>query len=276
MPGLLEGKTALITGAAHGQGRSHAVRFAREGADVIITDVEGQGAVNVQYQLGSREELEETARMVEQEDRRAYAAVADVRDRIAMQRVFDDTASEFPRLDVIVCNAGITGHGRILETSQEDWDQHIDINLTGAFKTIQTFLPRMLEAGNGGSIIITSSVAGLKGLPFFAAYGAAKTGLQGLMRVLAQELAQHAIRVNTVNPGPIATPMTMNDLILSLFNDEKTMEIFQGSFAPMLPTSEEGWIGPENVTEAVLWLASDQSCYVTGLAVPVDAGVMVK
>jgi SDR family mycofactocin-dependent oxidoreductase len=276
MSDRLEGKTALITGAAHGQGRAHAVRFAREGADVVVTDLADPSAVDVAYDLGTEEELEETARMVEREDRRAFWAPADIRDRAALQAVFDATADDFPELDIIVANAGITGHGRILEVTPEQWAQHVDINLTGAFNTIQTFLPRMIAGGRGGSIVITSSVAGIKGLPFFAAYSAAKHGLQGLMAVLAQELAEHGIRVNTVNPGPIGTPMTQNDSILSLFTDEQTMQIFQGSFAPMLPLGAEGWMEPEEVTEAVLWLASDGSRNVTGLAVPVDAGVMVR
>ena len=276
MAGRLEGRTALITGAAHGQCRAHAVRFAQEGADVVVTDLGDPSAMDVGYALGTSEELAETAQLVEAEGRRAYAAAADVRDRDQLRRLFDETAEAFPRLDVIVSNHGITGHGRILDTTPEQWQRHLDINLTGHFNVIQTFLPRMLEAGNGGSIIINSSVAGLKGLPFFAAYGAAKHGAQGLMAVLAQELAEHGIRVNTVNPGPIETPMTQNDLILSLFTDDKTVEVFQGSFAPMLPVPESGFIEASRVSDAVLWLASEESRYVTGLAVPVDAGVMVR
>ena len=276
MSGRFEGRTALVTGAAHGQGRAHAVRLAREGADVIVTDLGDPSALDVGYSLGTSEELAETAQLVEQEGRRAHAAPADVRDRAGLQRLFDETAEAFGRLDVIVSNAGITGHGRILDTTPEQWQRHIDINLTGHFNVVQTFLPRMLATGEGGSIIINSSVAGLKGLPFFAAYGAAKHGAQGLMAVLAQELAEHGIRVNTVNPGPIETPMTQNDLILSLFTDDKTVEVFQGSFAPMLPVPESGFIEAERVTDAVAWLASDDSKYVTGLAVPVDAGVMVR
>jgi SDR family mycofactocin-dependent oxidoreductase len=272
----LEGKTALITGAAHGQGRAHAVRFAREGADVIVTDLGGPSAVDVDYDLGTTSELEETVRLIEQEGQRGYAGTADIRDRAALQALRDATAEEFPKLDIIVANAGVTGHGRILEVTPEQWDQHIGINLTGAFNTIQTFLPRMLEGGTGGSIVITSSVAGMKGLPFFAAYSSAKHGLQGLMAVLAQELAEHAIRVNTVNPGPVGTPMTQNDSILKLFTDDKTMALFQGSFTPMLPLPAEGWMDPEDVTNAVLWLASDESRNVTGHAIPVDAGVMVR
>jgi (+)-trans-carveol dehydrogenase len=272
----LEGKTALITGAAHGQGRAHAVRFAREGADVIVTDLADASTVDVEYDLGSNKELEETGRLVEQEGQRAHCGPADIRDRAALEALFNATAEDFPHLDIIVANAGITGHGRILETTPEQWDQHVSINLTGAFNTIQTFLPRMIDGGRGGSIVIASSVAGIKGLPFFAAYGSAKHGLQGLMAVLAQELAEHSIRVNTVNPGPIGTPMTQNDLILKLFTDDQTMAVFQGSFSPMLPLPEEGWMDPEEVTNAVLWLASDESRYVTGLAVPVDAGVMVR
>lgn len=272
----LEGKTALITGAARGQGRAHAVRLAREGADVIVTDLPGPGAVDVDYAAGTTEELRETVALVQREGQRAHGAPADVRDRGALEAVLEATAQDFPRLDVIVANAGITGHGRFLEITQDHWDQFMDINLTGVFKTIQTFLPRMIEGGNGGSIIISSSVAGIKGLPYFAAYSAAKHGTQGLMAVLAQELAEHSIRVNTVNPGPIATPMTMNDSIFSLFTDERAMAVFQGSFSAMLPVPESGFIGPESVSDAVAWLASDESRYVTGLAVPVDAGVMAR
>lgn len=276
MSARLQGKAALITGAAHGQGRSHAVGFAQEGANVIVTDLPPQGSVDVLYELGTTEELDETVRLVEEAGGKAHAGLADVRDRAALRQVFDDTADEFPQLDVIVANAGITFHGRILETSEEQFNQMLAINLTGVFNTIQTFLPRMIDGGRGGSIIIVSSIAGIKGLPFFSAYCASKFGTQGLMAVLAQELAPHAIRVNTINPGPISTPMTQNDLILSLFTDDATMDIFQASFSPVLPLPEGGFIGPENVTNAVLWLASDESKYVTGLAVPVDAGVMAR
>lgn len=276
MPQRLQGKTALITGAAHGQGRSHAVRFAEEGANVIVTDLPPKGDVAVKYQLGSTEELGETVRMVETAGGKAHAAGADVRDRPGMQKVFDETADDFPELDIIVANAGITFHGRILETSEDEWNQMLAINLTGVFNTIQTFLPRMIATGRGGSIIIISSVAGIKGLPFFSAYCASKFGTQGLMAVLAQELAPEAIRVNTINPGPVETPMTQNDLIMSLFTDDKTMGIFQASFNPALPLPEGGFFGPEHISDAVVWLASDESKYVTGLAVPVDAGVMAR
>jgi SDR family mycofactocin-dependent oxidoreductase len=274
MPGRLEGKTAFITGAAQGMGRCHAIRFAREGADLILIDLNDPSDVDVPYQTGSLEALEETAQLVEQAGGRAFVRAADIRDREALKRVYDESADEFPRLDVIVANAGIAGHGRFLELTQWDWQQMIDINLTGAFNTVQTFLPRMLAGGNGGSIIIVSSVAGTKGLPYFAAYCSAKHGLQGLMAVIAQEFSEHAIRVNTINPGPIATPMNLNDMILSLFTDDKTMEIFQKSFSPMLPLPEIGFIDPDHVTDAVTWLASDEAKYVTGLAIPVDAGVM--
>ena len=270
----LEGKVACITGAAQGMGRCHALRFAREGADLILTDLHDPKGVDVPYQTGSLTALEETARLAEREGARVFFASADIRDRDGLQRVFDESAEEFPRLDVLVANAGIAGHGRFLELTQPQWQQFIDVNLTGAFNTVQTFLPRMLSGGNGGSVIIVSSVAGLKGLPYFAAYCSAKHGLQGLMAVLAQEFSEQAIRVNTINPGPIATPMNLNDMIMSLFTDDKTMEIFQKSFSPMLPIPEIGFIDPEHVTDAVTWLASDESKYVTGHSIAVDAGVM--
>jgi SDR family mycofactocin-dependent oxidoreductase len=266
----------LITGAAHGQGRSHAVRLARDGADVIVTDLGDRGGVDVGYSLGSNDELLETARLVEQTGRRAFAGTADVRDRAALQRVLEDTAADFPRLDVIVANAGISTHGRFLDIEPSQWNQIIDINLTGVFNTIQIALPRMLAAGHGGSIIIVSSVAGLKGLPFFAGYTAAKHGTQGLMTVLAQELAEHSIRVNSVNPGPVATAMNQNDVTRELFTDDTSRRMFRRSFSPMLPLPKGGYMESEHVSDAVSWLASDESTYVTGMAIPVDAGMLVR
>ena len=272
----LAGRTALVTGAAHGQGRAHAVRLAAEGADVIAVDLCGQ-TLDVHYPLGTWEELKETAALVEKEGRRCFAARADIRDPVALAQVVADTAADFPRLDVLVANAGMGGYGRVLETPLELWQQIIDVNLTGAFNTVQAFAPRMVEAGNGGSIIITASVSGIKGLPFTGAYSASKHGLQGLMRVLAQELAEHSIRVNSINPGPVATPMTSDKTGPALLTgDGPEARLFMGSFAPLLPMPEGGFLAPEAISDAVAWLASDDSRWVTGMAVPVDGGVMVR
>lgn len=272
----LAGKTALVTGAAHGQGRAHAVRLAAEGADVIALDLCEQ-ALDVAYPLGTWEELQETVAMIEAHDRRGFAAKADIRDRVALQRVLDDTAADFPRLDIIVANAGMGGYGRILETPIERWQQIMDVNLTGAFNTVQAFAPRMVDAGLGGSIIIISSVSGIKGLPFCGAYAASKHGVQGLARVLAQELAGDRIRVNTVNPGPVATPLTSDKTGPALLQgDGPEARLFGGSFSPLLPMPDGGFLPPESISDTVAWLASDDAKWITGLAVPVDGGVMVR
>jgi SDR family mycofactocin-dependent oxidoreductase len=265
-----------VTGAAHGQGRAHAVRLAAEGADVIAVDLCEQ-SLDVHYPLGSWERLLETVALVEKEGQRGFAAKADIRDRDALAKVVADTAADFPRLDVLVANAGMGGYGRVLDTPLERWQQIMDVNLTGTFNTIQAFAPRMVDAGNGGSIIIISSVSGIKGLPFTGAYSASKHGLQGLARVLAQELAEHAIRVNTINPGPVATPLTTDTTGPALLSgDGPEARLFIGSFAPMLPMPDGGFLAPEAISDAVAWLASDDSKWVTGLAVPVDGGVMVR
>lgn len=272
----LSGKVALVTGAAHGQGRAHALRLAHDGADVIAMDVCAQ-ATEVGYPLGTSAELDETAAMIEAEGVRAYAGVADVRDRDALRDVLAATADAFPRLDVIVANAAVSGHSRFLEYPQDRWDAIIDINLTGTFKLLQTFIPRMVDAGNGGSIVLMSSVAGLKGIPFTAAYVSSKHAIQGLMSVLALELGEHGIRVNTLNPGAVRTPMTEDDALVALFQDnDADSALFGRSYAPLLPLPEGGFIDPATVSAAVSWLASDDARFVTGTAFPMEAGVLLR
>ncbi|WP_327241783.1 mycofactocin-coupled SDR family oxidoreductase [Streptomyces sp. NBC_01320] len=271
----LAGKTALVTGAAHGQGRSHCLRLASEGADIIAIDLCAQ-ALDVAYPLGSWEALKDTARQVEALGRRCFIAKADIRDRAALDKVVEDSAGEFPALDILVANAGVGSYGRVLETPKEVWDQVMSVNMTGTFNTIQAFTPRIVEGGNGGSVIIISSVSGIKGLPFTGAYAASKHGLQGLAAVLAQELAEHNIRVNTVNPGPVSTPLTSDKTGPALLTgDHPDTLLFKGSFSPMLPL-DGGFMDAKEISAAVAWLASDDSRFVTGLAVPVDAGVMVR
>jgi (+)-trans-carveol dehydrogenase len=272
----LAGKTALVTGAAHGQGRAHCLRLAEEGADIIALDVCEQ-ALDVAYPLGTWEELEETVKEVQNLGRRAVAVKADIRDRARLAEVALDVEAEFPQLDVLVCNAGMGAYGRVLETPIELWDEVMSVNLTGAFNTVQAFVPRIVAGGRGGSVIITSSVSGIKGLPFTGAYAASKHGLQGLMRVMAQELGEHGIRVNTVNPGPIATPLTTDETGPALLaGDGPDARLFASTFAPVLPIPSSGFLEASDVSATVAWLASDDSRYVTGLAVPVDAGVMVR
>jgi (+)-trans-carveol dehydrogenase len=272
----LAGKTALITGAAHGQGRSHAVRLASEGADVIALDACAGTEEGVAYPLGTWEELQETVALVEQQGRRGFAAKADVRDRDGLRDVLDATAADFPNLEILVANAAVASYGKLLEIEAAAWQRIIDVNLTGVFNVVQTFVPRMIESG-GGSVIIIGSVAGLKGLPFCGAYAASKHGLQGLMKVMGQELGEQKIRVNTVNPGPVNTAMAMDTTGPALLSgDGPEATLFMSSFLPTLPLPESGFMDASDISDTVAWLASDESRFVTGAALPVDAGVMVK
>ena len=202
--GRVDGKVALITGAARGQGRSHAVRLAQEGAEIIAVD-SCTDAKTAPYARATREDLDETARLVEELDRRVLARVADVRDLGALQSAVADGISEFGRLDIVSANAGIASFAPAWELSEETWQEMIDVNLTGVWKTCKAAIPAMLEAGNGGSIILTSSTAGLVAYGNLAHYTSAKHGVTGLMRVLAVELAQHGIRVNSVHPTVVDT-----------------------------------------------------------------------
>jgi len=276
MPERLRGKTALVTGAARGQGKSHAVRLANEGADIIAIDVCANEA-GIGYELASWKDLQDTVAEVERLGRRCYVAKADVRDRESLTAVVDATASDFPFLDVIVANAAIASYSKLLETDMACWQAIMAVNLTGVFNTVQIFAPRMVGAGRGGSIILTGSIAALKGIPLSGAYTAAKHGVHGLMRVLAQELGEHAIRVNTVDPGPVDTAMA-HDPTGPMVNDvnSASARLFQASFAPVLQLPESGAMKPEAISDAVAWLASDESRYVTGSAIPVDAGILVR
>jgi SDR family mycofactocin-dependent oxidoreductase len=277
MADRLIGRTALVTGAARGQGRAHAIRFASEGADVIALDVcvdEPGGG----FALSSWDDLLQTVAEVEALGQRGHAAQADVRDRDALQGVVDATAEEFPRLDVIVANAAIARYAKFLDLDIQAWNATIAVNLTGVFNTVQLFAPRMIAAGHGGSIILTGSIAGVKGLPFCGAYAAAKHGVHGLMKVLALELGDHSIRVNTVDPGPVDTAMATDPTgpLAMSGADSPDGRLFLASFAPVLPLPESGVMSAETISDAVAWLASDESRFVTGISVPVDAGIVVR
>jgi SDR family mycofactocin-dependent oxidoreductase len=275
--GRMDGKVALITGAARGQGRSHAVRLAEEGAEIIALDICAQ-LETAPYEMSTVDDLAETVKLVEDLDRRIVAREADVRDLAALQRVVEDGISEFGHIDVVCANAGIGTIASALEMDELTWDQMIDVNLTGVWKTIKAALPPMIERGNGGAVIITSSVAGLMGFPNLAHYSAAKHGVVGIMRVLAQELAPHMIRVNTVHPTTVNTPMIMSDAFINLIRPDLEQptaadmgEAFKGLNCLPIP-----WVESVDISNAVLWLASDEARYVTGVALPVDAGFCQK
>jgi SDR family mycofactocin-dependent oxidoreductase len=278
--GRLAGKVAFVTGAARGQGRSHALRLAQEGADIIAVDIcEDIETVRRFYPGASKADLEETVAQVEALDRRIVARQADVRDQSQLTAALDAGVAELGRLDVVCANAGIFIFGDQAHlVSEQDWKDVLDINLTGVWHTAKAAIPHLLRQGTGGSIIITSSTAGLKGTPNISAYTASKHAVVGLMRALALELGPQSIRVNSVHPTGVATDMIMNQAAYKLFlpdvespTREQAAEVFQSTNALPIP-----WVEPVDISNAVLYLASDDSRYVTGTELKVDAGYTVK
>jgi SDR family mycofactocin-dependent oxidoreductase len=264
--GLLEGKVAFVTGAARGQGRAHCVRLASEGADIIGLDV--CGPLPVATKASSQDDLDETVRLVEQHGRRMHAEVGDVRSLADLDQVVANGRATFGHIDIVVANAGITGTGLLWELTEQQWQDMIDIDLTGVWKTLKAVVPSMIEQGTGGSIILTSSVAGVKGLPFCAHYVAAKHGVVGLCRTLANELGEHDIRVNSIHPAGVQTEMIANT---QEFYDLTAR--FQDTLGPIFMNAlPYQVVQPEDVAELVLFLASDQSKYITGAQMPLDLG----
>ena len=275
--GRVDGRVALITGAARGQGRSHALRLADEGADIIAFDLCDHIA-SAHHTMATRADLDETVAGVEARGRRIVADVVDVRDLDAMRRATEKAVAELGRLDIVVANAGIFSFSPALEMSEQSWQDVIDVNLTGVWKTCVASIPSMLAAGNGGSVIIISSAAGLTAFRNTAHYVSAKFGLGGLMKSLALELGEQGIRVNSVNPTTVATKMVLDDATMQNFLPgpaEPDLEEFKALMqAPhILPVP---WVESIDVSNAVLFLASDESRYVTGIALPVDAGLLTK
>jgi len=274
MAGRVAGKVALVTGAARGQGRSHAVRLAEEGADIIAVDICGQIG-SVPYPMGTEDDLAQTVKDVEALDRRIVACRADVRGYEELDSAVDRGVRELGRLDIVSANAGISGAGRMEEMPEQTWQDVIDVNLTGVWHTAKAAV-RHLRAAGGGSIIITSSVCGLKGMPNIGHYVAAKHGVVGLMRTLALELGADGIRVNCVHPTGVDTGMIHNDFTYELFApdlppDQRTREELAHRFGAS-NILQVPWVAPRDISNAVLWLASDESRFVTGTSLPVDAG----
>ncbi|MHA7663081.1 mycofactocin-coupled SDR family oxidoreductase [Mycolicibacterium sp. HS_4_1] len=279
MAGRVEGKVAFITGAARGQGRSHAVRLAEEGADIIAIDICGPVSSNPQIAPATRDDLAQTADLVKQLNRRIVTAEVDVRDYAAVKAAVDGGVEQLGRLDIICANAGIGNGGQTLDhTSEEDWTDMIDVNLSGVWKSVKAAVPHLISQGQGGSIILTSSVGGLKPYPHTGHYIAAKHGVVGLMRTFAVELGHHSIRVNSVHPTNVNTPLFMNEGTMRLFRPDlenpgpDDMKVV----AQMMHVLPVGWVEPVDISNAVLFLASDESRYVTGLPMTVDAGSMLK
>jgi SDR family mycofactocin-dependent oxidoreductase len=276
MTGRVAGKTALVTGAGRGQGRSHCVRLAEEGADVIAVDI-CAAVETVDYPMASEADLAETASQVEALDRRCFAAAVDVRDFTRLREVLDQATEELGGLDIVVANAGIASFAAGHEITDSAWTEMIDIDLKGVWHTIKAAAPRLL-AQRSGSIVVCASAAGLIGSPGLAHYVAAKHGAIGLMRAFANELGPENIRVNAVCPTQVDTPMIMREEIYRLFRPElenptreDIVEVSTGM--NLLPVP---WVEPRDVSNAVLFLASDEARYVTGLAMTVDAGISMK
>jgi SDR family mycofactocin-dependent oxidoreductase len=269
--GRVAGKVALVTGAAKGQGRSHCVRLAEEGARVVAVDLCAD-LPGVTYAQGTPDDLAETARLVEAAGGEVVTATADVRDRAALAAAVAAGVAAFGRLDIAVANAGVIQLKPTLEVDDDDWDTVVGINLTGTWRTVQAVLPGLLD--RGGSIVVTSSAAGLKGPPNMAHYAASKAGVVGMVRSLATELGPRNVRVNAIAPTTVDTDMVHWQGAYDLFRpdlDHPTREDVEPVFRSLnvLPVP---WIEPQDISNAVLWLASDEARYVTGITLPVDAG----
>jgi len=273
MTGRVEGKVAFITGAARGQGRAHAVRLAAEGADIIAVDICAP-IESVPYALANEADLKETVRLVEGLGRKIVATQADVREFSALEKAVAAGVGELGRLDIVVANAGITGATPADALPLQDWQDMIDVNLTGVFHAVKAAIPHIRAGGNGGAIVLTSSALGIRAMPNLPHYVAAKSGVIGLMRALALELAADRIRVNTVNPSIADTLMVQNDAMYKLFVphiENPTREQAAEVFATLNPFPTP-WVDAEDVTNAVLFLVSDEARYVTGLEFKIDAG----
>jgi len=279
MAATLEGRVAFVTGAARGQGRAHAVRLANEGADIVAVDVCGPVSDTITYPSATAEDLAETASAVEATGRKVLAREVDIRDLAAQQQLVSDTIEQFGRLDVVVANAGVLSWGRMFEMSEDQWDTVIDVNLNGTWRTLRATVPAMIEAGNGGSIIVVSSSAGLKATPGNSHYAASKHGLVAITNSLALEVGEYGIRVNSIHPYSIDTPMVEPDAMMEIFGKYPT---YIHSFSPMPfhPVNHEGKKGlqefmtAEEVSDVVTWLASDASATISGSQIAVDRGTM--
>ncbi|MBV8785941.1 MAG: mycofactocin-coupled SDR family oxidoreductase [Mycobacterium sp.] len=271
--GPLQGKVAFITGAARGQGRAHAVRLAADGADIIAVDLCDQ-IDSVRYPLATAEDLAATVKLVEDTGARIVASRGDVRDRQSLSAALQAGLDEFGRLDIVVANAGIAP----MQSGDDGWHDVIDVNLTGVYHTIKVAVPVMVEQGDGGSIVLISSAAGLAGFATPDAgsigYAAAKHGMVGLMRVYANLLARENIRVNSIHPSGVETPMINNE-----FTQQWLIQMAARKDSPGFGTGNAlpvEVLQADDIANAVAWLVSDQARYITGVTLPVDAGCVNK
>jgi SDR family mycofactocin-dependent oxidoreductase len=276
MPGRLDGKVAFITGVAGGQGRAHAVRLAREGASIGGIDICAQ-IESVEYPMATKDDLDQTVRLVEETGRRMIGRVGDVRDRSSIEAAFAETVAEFGRVDFVIANAGISPNWGAHCQTMRAWQDCLDVMLTGALNTVEVAIPQLVEQGTGGSIVITSSIASVRpsvrtlggktmGL---LGYCAAKGGVDSLMENYASMLASHRIRVNTVHPSVVRTPMTDNDTVRGANFAPEDQLVFTNA----LPEQE---MEPEEIAAAVAWLCSDDSRFYTGSQLLIDGGMHLR
>jgi SDR family mycofactocin-dependent oxidoreductase len=274
----MTGKIALITGAARGQGRSHAITLAEAGADIIAIDINGP-VDTVGYPSATADDMAETVRQVEGLDRRIVALKADVRDREALRAAVDQGVAELGGLDVVVANAGIFNvTGKSWELSSENWQTMIDVNLTGVWHTTAAAIPHLLDRGPGGSIILISSTAGIQGIPNISHYVAAKHGVVGLTRALANELAADHIRVNAIHPTNVLTTMIDNDITRKVYRPDLESPTMDDALPALTSINlwDVPWVDVQDISNGVLFLSCDMSRYITGVSLPVDLGMTQK
>jgi SDR family mycofactocin-dependent oxidoreductase len=272
-----DGKVVLITGVARGQGRSHAVKFAQEGASIAGLDI-AEAIPTVTYEGATPDDLAETLRLIDQAGGKSIIVQADVRDQSAVDKLVQDALRTFGRIDIVLPQAGITTLGPLWELSEQHWEEMIGINLTGVWRTLRAAIPPMIERKVGGSIVMTGSIAGLAGMPNAAHYAATKHGVNGIVKSLANELAPHRIRVNSVNPTNVATPMILDPAVYRFFRpdlDNPSKEDAMAAFGSYL-LLDQPWVEAEEVSNAVLWLCSEEARSITGVQLPIDAGTLVK
>jgi (+)-trans-carveol dehydrogenase len=274
--GRLKGKVAVITGAARGQGRSHAIRLAEEGADIIAIDICSQ-IESVPFPMATPSDLKETADLVERLGRRIVIKEADVREYATLSAAIDDGVDELGRLDIVAANAGITSSGPLHELTEQQWQDVIDVNLTGVWHTCKAAVPHLIRSG-GGSMVLTSSMAALRTWQNIGHYAAAKHGVVGIGRVMAAELVRYGIRVNMLHPTQVDTPMLENAWAFGLFRPDLESPTKDDVVDPMtaLNLQEVPWVDPVDISNALVFLASDDARFVTGVSLPIDAGANIK
>ena len=275
--GRFDGKVVFITGVARGQGREHALRFAAEGVSVIGLALCEQ-MDQVQYPMATPEDLAETVKLVEAKGGQIVAKPADVRSLDGVQRVVDEGLDRFGRLDYIIANAGIYAPMGALQMSEEHWDQLIDTNLGGVWRTVRAAAPAMVDRGEGGAIVVISSIAGIKGFFGSSAYSASKHGVVGFAKSLALELAPNHIRVNSIHPTSVYTPMIANDAFRQMvrFDVENPSDEHSGDFLRSQQALDTPWVEASDISDAVLFLCSEEARWITGASLPVDAGALLK